>query len=61
VDWRAIGNLTVSTLAAGVTAGVVSWQTTPIAPWQVHAGAAVTGALLYLTGHLRQSPLPEKK
>lgn len=60
IDWKVVLNLLASAAVAGGAAGVASLQAQPIAPWQVHAAAAGGGALLYLAGHLRQSPLPGK-
>ena len=56
MDWKALGSLVAAAGAAGVSAGVLSLQTNPVAPWQVHAGNAGAGALLYVVGRLQQKP-----
>lgn len=58
IDWKVVLNLLVSSVGAGVVAGVGSLQAQPVAPWQAHAAVAGAATLSYLAGHLRQSPLP---
>lgn len=45
IDGRVALNLVLSAVTAGAAAGIVSWQTQPLAPWQVHAGTAGVTAL----------------
>lgn len=61
IDWKVVANVLASAAAAGVVGGAGSWQTQPLAPWQAHAAVAGATFLSYLAGHLRQSPLPDKK
>jgi hypothetical protein len=57
ISMSQIANLLGAAVNAGAAAGIASWKLNPTQPWEVHAGAAGMGAVLYAIGHLRMSPL----
>jgi hypothetical protein len=57
MDWGELRNAFIQTGAVAAGAAFTSFQTQPVAPWQVHAAAAGVAALSYLMGKLQQSPI----